>query len=322
MSDKSSVTSTSTSITTITEMNVTRFLRKRPTIITPIVKTNTTKAKKKVEENITNAVTKDAWEHILETLKYDYKESLIINSEQIKSAHKTWKGKKNQFEPRLLAYQPFLSSRPPIFKKNNLCILPLSNGEYMLTKDNIYMTLDYITDKESVVAVKKNTDSLVLNIGNSESSSIDNIRYSGILERPELLDEKITHGPLLNGRHRCSFNFKLNKTEYEIKGVQYETDACYESENKILIIEAKSSNKVIDSFNIRQLYYPYRAVYDSINLSKNTVETKTKTKTKEIIPIFIHILNDIIYIWKYKFENYEEMDSICLIGQYAYKFTS
>ena len=259
---------------------------------------------KKVIQNTKNII--EPWEHIFNSLNYNYNENLLISSTQLKNARKTWEGVDNQFEPRLLAYQPSLSSRPEIFKKKDLYILPVKNGEYTIIKDNIYMELDYIYDEKEIIQIKKHTESLILNIGCSESSNIDNLRYSGVFERPEILNESILYGSLLNGRHRCSFDFELNNIIYRVKGVQYETDACYESKNKILIIEAKSTDKVIDSFNIRQLYYPFRTIYDN-----------TKGK-KEIVCLFIHILNDICYIWKYTFKNPIKMDSIKLVGHYAY----
>jgi hypothetical protein len=113
---------------------------------------------------------------------------------------------------------------------------------------------------------------------------------------------------LLNGRHRCSFKTKIGNNEVEISGSQYETDACYESENKILLIECKGVNN-LSSFNIRQLYYPYRTIYD-------TIEGK-----KEIITLFINKdKNNIIHIWKFEFENPLVMTSIKNIGYHKYTF--
>lgn len=115
-------------------------------------------------------------------------------------------------------------------------------------------------------------------------------------------------GPLLSGRHRCSFKTKIGNNDIEICGSQYETDACYESKNKILLIECKTVN-LIDSFNIRQLYYPYRTIYDTL---KNT---------KEIITLFVNKdKKNTIHIWKFQFENPLEMTSIKNIGYNAYEF--
>jgi hypothetical protein len=250
----------------------------------------------------------EAWEHILKTKNYKDENSMIITADDIKNSKKTWTGSANQFEPRLLAYIPSLAHRPEAFKKNNLYILPVRNGTYMLTKHNIYKELEY--KNMTPILIQKDTTSMILAIGNSETSVIDNLRYSGVFERPEILNEKITHGPLLNGRHRCDIDMKLFDQNIAIRGVQYEVDSCYETKNKILIIEGKSGDKPFDSFNIRQLYFPFRAI-------KSVVGEK-----KEIICLFVHNLKGVIHIWKYTFQDTTTMNSIKELGYYTYKFSS
>jgi hypothetical protein len=250
----------------------------------------------------------EPWEHILQSVNYNGADELIITANKIKECGKTWKGASSQFEPRLLAYQTSAAARPSIFQKYGLSIIPIENGTYLLSKSIIYKTLDY-TPVE-IVSIKRDTTSLILTIGNSETSLIDNLRYSGVFERPELLGEPITHGPLLNGRHRCSLDMELGSKSISIKGVQYETDSCFETANKILVIEGKSSPKPIDSFNIRQLYFPYREI------------AKIAAAKKIIITVFIHECKGIVHIWKYSFAVPNKMDSIVMDGHYMYKFSS
>ena len=95
----------------------------------------------------------------------------------------------------------------------------------------------------------------------------------------------------------------------QIAGAQFETDGCYETENKILIIEAKCGSKPCKSFNIRQLYYPYRVVYD------------TQTK-KDIVALFVECVRardgtECIHIFKYIWENPKQLDSIKQVGYYT-----
>jgi hypothetical protein len=248
----------------------------------------------------------DPWNHIFTTLNYKGDKDFIITADQIKECGKSWKGKANQFEPRLLCYQTSADTRPTVFQNNNLCILPIKNGTYMILKKNIYMKLDY--SPVTPIELKRDQSSVILQIGGSETSLIDNLRYSGVFERPEILNEPITHGPMLNGRHRISMDMKCGEQDIQISGVQYETDSCFESSNKILIIEGKSSSKPIDSFNIRQLYFPYRE-------AQRLAQGK-----KEIVCLFIHELSGLIHIWKYTFDNVYQMDSIRIVGHYIYTF--
>lgn len=254
------------------------------------------------------------WNHIFNEIKYNGNKEVVITADEIKKCGKTWKGKNNQFEPRLLCKQDCVEDKPEIFKDYNINIISIKNGEYLLikngeyllTKNVIFFNLEY--SKIKINKIKKNADSLLLNIGNSESSLIDNLRYSGLFEKSQYLGEKILFGSLLNGRHRCSFKTKIGSKEVNIEGSQFETDACYESKNKILLIECKGVNN-LSSFNIRQLYYPYRTIYDKVN------------GEKEIMTLFINKdKNNVIHIWKFEFENPLVMTSIINIGYHKYEF--
>ena len=149
-------------------------------------------------------------------------------------------------------------------------------------------------------------NSLVLSIGNSETSMLDKLRYDGILE--EIIGESIKFGPLLGGRHRCSFDTILGNEELDIQGVQYETDGCYETDNYICIIEAKSIK--CSSFNIRQLYCPFKTIYEEIN------------DKKKIINLFIFKdKRNTIHIYKYEWKNPLKMMDIHCTGYFRYIYS-
>jgi len=246
------------------------------------------------------------WECILNFINYDGIGDILVTSDQIKEVGKLNKHIKSQFEPRLLCKQDTEDGRPEIFKKYGLYIIAVKNGTYLLTKNNIYTTNIY-DNLVLIEEIEKNTKSLLLNIGDSETSMLDNLRYSGLFENENYLGEEILFGPLLNGRHRCSFETTIIDKKISIESVQYETDACYESENKVLLIECKSIPST--SFNIRQLYFPYRSIYDIVG------------DKKEIVSLFItKDKKNIIHIWKYIFENPLIMTSIKCISYNKYKF--
>jgi hypothetical protein len=248
----------------------------------------------------------EPWAHILASKNYTGQDTFLIQANDIKKAKSTWTGAQSQFEPRLLAYMSSSSQRPTIFQEKGLYLLPVRNGTYLLTKTNIYKQLTYTATTPTPIS--KDTSSLILRMGESETSLIDNLRYSKVFERPDFLNEPITHGPLLNGRHRCDFDMNLGGSPTEVRGVQFEVDSCYESQHKILLIEGKSGPKAFDSFNIRQLYYPYRAIRQAIGTSK------------EIVCLFIHKLGNTIHIWKYAFPDSSNMNSIVELGHYTFQF--
>jgi len=244
----------------------------------------------------------DVWGHIFEECKIDVSKDLqYITSTQIKNCKKTWTGKNNQFEPRLLCKMDTSCSRPNILKKNGLYMLSVKNGTYLLTKKDIYIPLQTFTCVPNRI-IKKH-DSLLLDIGDSESSMLDNMLYNGTLD--DIIGEKVNQGPLLGGRHRCSFETSLGGDALEISGSQYETDGCYETDNYVCIVEAKSI--YCKDFNIRQLYYPFREVHKKVG------------DKKTIIALFIYKdKGQRIHIHKFRWGNYTNMLDIENIGYFEY----
>jgi len=259
-------------------------------------------ANQRTNPNKESVVPKSIWEHIINTNNIDLtKHVSILTSKNIKKCKHTWNGKENQFEPRLLCKMDSDKSRPKIFIDNNICILSIKNGTYVLLKENIYIPLIKHDCVPNIIHKKNN--SLILDIGKSETSMLDKLYYNYILD--DIIGEKINQGPLLGGRHRCNFNTIVGSTNIAIEGSQYETDGCYETDNYVCIVEAKAIE--CNDFNIRQLYYPYREVYKKVG------------DKKKIICLFIYKdKKNKIHIYKFKWNNYEKMLDIENIGYYQY----
>lgn len=242
------------------------------------------------------------WTHILREINFNPDDNMcIITTKQIKSCKNTWNGKANQFEPRLLCKLDCIKDTPIIFRNYGISLISIENSKYMLLKENIYIPLKEFKVEPKII--KNKINSYILKIGNSESKMLDVLQYNDIFE--EIINEKILYTGL-NGRHRCSFNTNINDLEITIKGSQYETDGCYESKTKICIVEAKM--KPYEDFNIRQLYYPYRALYDVVG------------NDKEIFCLYIFKDRyNIIHIYKFEWKNYRNMLDVSNTGFYKYK---
>jgi len=242
------------------------------------------------------------WSHIIRCCDVDLSKKLsYITSKQIKNTRHTWIGENNQFEPRLLCKMDTSESRPDIFKEHNICLLSVKNGVYALIKENIYIPLNRQITVPNII--RRTSDSMLLNIGDSEMTILDILHYNNILEH--IVGEKILYGPLLGGRHRCEFDTTIGEISLSIKGSQYETDGCYETKNNVCIVEIKS--KFCKDFNIRQLYYPFREVHKKIK------------DTKNISALFIYrdkARN--IHIYKYRWLNHLKMKDIELTGYFRY----
>ena len=248
----------------------------------------------------------EIWEHIIKCNNIDLtKNYQLISSELIKKSKTSWIGKQNQFEPRLLCKMDTSNLRPNIFKINNICIISIKNGIYALTKENIYIPLNKCSCVPKIII--NTTDSLILEIGDSEISMLDKLYYNNIISN--IIGEDIKYGPLLGGRHRCNFDTIIGSTNIKIEGSQYETDGCYETENFVCIIEAKSIE--CNDFNIRQLYYPYREVYKKVG------------NKKQIICLFIcKDKKNNLTIHKFKWINPLKMLDILHLDCYKYTFTN
>lgn len=207
-------------------------------------------------------------------------------------------------EPRLLAKMDTDSSRPSIFKKNNLAILPVENGKYVIFQDpklksyfnfsHLYDSIEpeeyepsgYITMLETIQPGKITSESLALDF-----------TYHASLLRTFIAQDEIYQ--TIRGRQRTgSFEIKLpteSNNRVVVNGVQIEVDAGYESPSSIILIEAKMGRA--DTFHIRQLLFPY-------------LNWLTLT-SKPIIPIFFTYTNGLYYFFQLKFgELYGEIEVV------------
>ena len=242
------------------------------------------------------------WHHIIQCCSIDLSNKVTyITSKQIKNAKYSWQGNDNQFEPRLLCKMDTSDSRPDIFKKHNICLMSVKNGVYVIMKENIYVPLH--TYKTAANIIRETSNSMLLNIGDSEMTILDKLHYNNVLEY--VIGEKILYGPLLGGRHRCTFDTTIGDISLSISGSQYETDGCYETKSTVCIVEAKSTP--CKDFNVRQLYFPFREVHKQVN------------NKKTIIVLFIYKdKGKNIHIYKYKWRNYLVMNDIELLGYFKY----
>lgn len=207
-------------------------------------------------------------------------------------------------EPRLLAKMDTESSRPSIFKRNQLSILPVENGKYVIFRDpqlasyftftNYYESLKpegydpsgYITNLDTIKSGKITSESLAIDFA-----------YHASLLRTFTNQKELYQ--TIRGRQRSSeFMLSLpSGSEHRIKvnGVQMEVDAGYESASSIILIEAKMGRA--DTFHIRQLLYPY---LNWISIS-----------SKPVIPIFFTYTNGLYYFFQLRFgEKYGDVDVI------------
>lgn len=203
-------------------------------------------------------------------------------------------------EPRLMAKFDFSKQLPKIFKENDLGILPIRNGEYVIGKFNLFENIKN-TKYEEINIKKVELPSFIETIDPdniySESNALNVASLSGMFK--DAFDEELYE--TIQGKMRTNtFDFIIssNKVEnnIEVNGAAIEIDGGYESKSKVVLVEAK--NSMPEDFIIRQLYYPYRHWKDKV--------------TKEIVPVFFAYDNGVYNMFIYSFEDLYNYNSLKL----------
>ena len=239
-----------------------------------------------------------AWEKIFEKHKILNKIAgdgyVFINSNEI-----------NVFrEARLMTKFDHKSQLPQLFSKNNLSILPISRGGYIIGTFETFQNFN-----DSVVEVNKIEaptflESLNFKDITSEATAINCAFVSKILH--DFIEEDNLF-PTVSGRmSSSSFNFKINSSmglfKVNVGNSQVEIDGGYEGDSSLILIEAK--NYISDDFLVRQLYYPYKLWSNKI--------------TKQVRPIFLTYTNGIFDLREYSFTDTNYYNSLVLIKHKRY----
>ncbi len=239
-----------------------------------------------------------SWKAIFDKMKIHNhnfnKDPYYISAKDIKIATRHF-NKTNQREVRILCYQTTKESRPQIFKDNDLFILPVKNGEYVIVKGKGYIDIPKINTKPVMYKSKLDFELDTVNIGNSEMQHLD-FSYASSMIRTFMNDNSLVL--TIRGRkYTPSFDFYVGDILIEVKGVQTEVDAGYEGKNQIVLVEAKNLN--VKNTIIRQLYYPYRQWQSYSN--------------KKVISLFFEKNGNEYSIWMFKFKEPNQYESIMLV---------
>jgi hypothetical protein len=213
-------------------------------------------------------------------------------------------------EARLMAKFDQTIQLPDIFKTNNLSILPISRGEYIIGPFRTHEKITYPKCKPTLVNIP---DLETIDYSNlySEASALLFAYNSGIIK-----DAVNTHnisytvnGRMSSGCFDYFINNKKDTNSYQriiVENAQIEIDAGYEFNDGFCIVEAK--NIAVDEILVRQLYYPYR-------LWKNKI-------SKPVIPLLMVFSNDIFHLFHYTFEDENYYNSLKLVSYNSYTFAN
>lgn len=241
-----------------------------------------------------------AWKKIFS--KYN----IIENVNKNKSYEITSKQINEFREARLMTKFDHRKNLPKLFQQNNLSILPITRGKYIISNFEAYHDFENKNEEIISVDIPDFVQSIDFENITSESTAINVAYISGILA--DFVGEE-TLLPTVNGRMSSeSFDFNIcdkignNLQNITVLNSQIEIDGGYEGIEYLTLIEAK--NAISDDFLVRQLYYPYRLWNDKVE--------------KSVKPIFLIYSNGIFNLYEYEFKELNNYNSLTLINQKNY----
>ena len=204
-------------------------------------------------------------------------------------------------EPRHLGKIDHKENLPLVFETNELGILTISNSSYRVGKFKVFADLPQWQlpgDEVETVYMPPNIETLNITNISSEQAAINTAQATGMIEA--LTGEEVIL--TINGKMTAgSFDFEVEKNDggfqpVSVSGARMEIDAGFESAKAFYVIEAK--NHASRNFNMRQLYYPYRAWSKKIN--------------KPVVPVFMTLSQDVFDFYKFDFADQANFSSFAL----------
>ena len=239
-----------------------------------------------------------AWENLFD--KYHILDEITQNGKFVISASQI----KEFREPRLMTKFDHKINLPGIFASNNLSILPITRGEYIISSFSAYEEFSESSPDVQRISIPPHIQSLSPQFLVSETIALNCASACGILN-DFLEDDGLI--PTVSGRMSSgNFEFGIN-TSSSVQNVsvcnsQIEIDAAYEGIHYLSLFEAKRD--LSDDFLIRQLYYPFRVWNERV--------------TKMVKPIFLIFSNGMFNLYQYQFDDPLLYNSLRLVKQKNY----
>lgn len=210
-------------------------------------------------------------------------------------------------QPRLMAKHDFSTSRPWIFQRLRLGIVPVSRSEYLVGRFNLYERFPETQRREvRTLELPAGLDTLSLEAVSSEAVALNGASASGMLE------DFLGCAPLqatVAGRmstHGLKVRLPDLGVDVAVDRAQMEIDGGFESLEHLVLVEAK--NHLSEDFNIRQLYFPYRRFQQRL--------------AKDVVPVYLVYSNGIFHLYRYEFRDPADFRSIALVDSARYALSS
>ena len=210
-------------------------------------------------------------------------------------------------QPRLMAKHDFSTSRPWIFQRLRLGIVPVSRSEYLVGRFNLYERFPETQRGEvRTLELPAGLDTLSLEAVSSEAVALNGASASGMLE--DFLGCAPLQATVAGRMSTRGIKVRLPDlgVEVAVDRAQMEIDGGFESLEHLVLVEAK--NHLSDDFNIRQLYFPYRRFQQRL--------------AKDVVPIYLVYSNGIFHLYRYEFRDPADFRSIALVDSARYALSA
>ncbi len=193
---------------------------------------------------------------------------------------------------------------PTIFAANNLSILPITRGDYVISSFSAYKEFDEPDVEVQRISIPAYIQSLMPQFLVSETIALNYANVCGILNDFLEDDELVPTvcGRMSSGRFGFDIDTTFGTKRIMVNNSQIEIDAAYEGIRYLSLFEAKRD--LSDDFLIRQLYYPFRVWSSRV--------------TKIIKPVFLIFSNGVFNLYQYQFDNSQNYNSLRLVKQKNY----
>lgn len=239
-----------------------------------------------------------AWESLFD--KYNILDAVSNQGEFVISASQI----KEFREPRLMTKFDHKVNLPSIFARNNLAILPVTRGDYVISSFSAYKEFESPSDEVQRISIPAHIQSLMPQFLVSEAIALNCANacdiLSDFLEDDELVST--VSGRMSSGEFNFNIDTASGTKSIAVNNSQIEIDAAYEGIQYLSLFEAKRD--LSDDFLVRQLYYPYRVWSNRV--------------TKPVKPVFLIFSNGVFNLYQYQFSDPQSYNSLQLVKQKNY----
>lgn len=206
-------------------------------------------------------------------------------------------------EPRLMAKFDHTINLPKIFADNQLAILPITRGDYVISHFEAYHKFEDDNTPVTRVSLPTYIQSIDSNNIPSEAIALNCAVAAGIVAEFLQDEDLVSTVSGRMGSGTFSFNIANSNTntpfQINVNNSQIEIDAAYEGVRGLALFEAKRD--LSEDFLVRQLYYPFRVWQSRV--------------TKQVRPLFMVYSNGIYRLYEYAFQDTNNYNSLVLVRQ-------